>query len=102
MEERDDRLELGVVTDPEEWTETDAGSKLVVVAARRRLLLLLELFFLFCELPVPLLLVAPAASGVMNFNSVPAGKRADLLCPLPLPPPETEPAVDGVDEPVGW
>lgn len=73
MEEREDKLELGVVPAPEEWTETDAGSRLLAVLALRRFLLL-ELLFRLPEPPV-LLLVVAVDSGVMNLSSVPAGKR---------------------------
>lgn len=73
MEERDDKLELGVMPAPEEWTETDAGSRLLAVLALRRFLLL-ELLLRLLEPPV-LLLVVAVDSGVMNLSSVPAGKR---------------------------
>lgn len=75
MEERDDKLELGVVADPEVWTETEAGSRLLEVLALRRFLLL-ELLFRLAELLVLVLVVGVAAdSGVMNLSSVPAGGR---------------------------
>lgn len=57
MEERDDKLELGVVADPEVWTETEAGSRLLEVLALRRFLLL-ELLLRLAEL---LLLVVGVA-----------------------------------------
>jgi hypothetical protein len=71
MEERDDKLELGVVADPEVWTETEAGSRLLEVLALRRFLLL-ELLLRLAEL---LVVGVAAASGVMNLSSVPAGGR---------------------------
>jgi hypothetical protein len=74
MEERDDKLELGVVADPEVWTETEAGSRLLEVLALRRFLLLELLLRLFPELLVLVVGVA-ADSGVMNLSSVPAGGR---------------------------
>ena len=73
MEERDDKLELGVVAAPEVWTETEVDSGLLTVLALRRFLLL-ELLFRLEEPPVLLLVVAFGAdSGVMNLSSVPAG-----------------------------
>ena len=75
MEERDDKLELGVVAVPEVWTDTEADSKLLAVLALRRFLLL-ELLLRLEEPPVLLLVVAAGAdSGVMNFSSVAAGRR---------------------------
>jgi hypothetical protein len=74
MEERDDKLELGVVADPEVWTETEAGSRLLEVLALRRFLLLELLLRLFPELLVLVVGVA-ADSGVMNLSSVPVGGR---------------------------
>ena len=75
IEESDDKLDVGVVIDADDSSETDAGSR-PVVAARRRLLL--DPLFLDgaasdrrASLPTPL-------GGVMNLASTSAASRSLL------------------------